>query len=91
MMLAKNKDQWESLGDEVATSIMTKGYKPSLKSIPELTLQPPSSITTSQKTITDLEEFIPNWLKRGIREITTPTRVTIPPKFSSQKKFFWEP
>ena len=74
MMLAKNKDQWESLGDEVATSIMTKGYKPSLKSIPELTLQPPSSKTTSQKTITDLEEFIPNWLKRGIiREITAPT------------------
>ncbi len=59
MILAKNKEQWDSLGDEVATNIMTKGYKPSFKSIPDLTLQPPPAVTLSQKTITDLKEFIP--------------------------------
>ena len=48
MILAKNKIQWESLGDEVATNIMTKGYKPSFKSIPELTLQPPSYVSISR-------------------------------------------
>ena len=77
MMLAKNKEQWESLGDEVATNIMTKGYKPTFKSIPDLTLEPPSSVTISQKTILDLKEFVPIWLKREIiREIFVPTRYT---------------
>ena len=63
MILSKNKEQWESLDDEVATNIMTKGYKPSFKSMPELTLEPPSSVTISKQTITDLKEFIPIWLK----------------------------
>ena len=75
MIPLKNKEQWESLNDEVTTNIMTKGYIPSFRSIPELTLEPPSSVTISQKTIADLKVFIPIWLKREIiREIivTTP-------------------
>ena len=74
-----NKEQRESLNDEVTTNIMTKGYIPSFRSIPELTLEPPSSVTISQKTMADLKVFIPIWLKREIiREIV----VTTPLHFS---------
>ena len=87
IILLKNKEQWESLNDEVATNIMTKGYKPSFRSIPELTLEPPSSVTISQKTITDLKEFIPIWLKREIiREIIVPTPLRFSRIFMSFKK-----
>ena len=79
MIPLKNKEQWDSLNDEVTTNIMTKGYIPSFRSIPELTLEPPSSVTISQKTIADLKVFIPIWLKREIiREIV----VTTPLHFS---------
>ena len=36
MNLLKYKDQWEKLGDPVATSIMTEGFKLAFKSMPEL-------------------------------------------------------
>ena len=68
MIPLKNKEQWESLNDEVTTNIMTKGYIPSFRSIPELTLEPPSSVTISQKTIADLKVFIPIWLKGRLLE-----------------------
>ena len=87
MILSKNKEQWESLDDEVATNIMTKGYKPSFKSMPELTLEPPSSVTISKQTITDLKEFIPIWLKREIiREIFVPTPLHFSRLFMRLKK-----
>ena len=51
IILLKNKEQWESLNDEVATNIMTKGYKPLFRSIPELPLDSPFSVPSHKKQL----------------------------------------
>ena len=74
MSLLKHKDQWENLGDPVATSIMTEGFRLTFKSMPKLAYQPHPSLTLSQKTTENLKDFIPQWLERSIiREILEPT------------------
>ena len=87
MSLRENKDQWEKLGDPVATSIMTEGFRLTFKSMPKLAYQPHPSLTLSQKTTENLKDFIPQWLERSIiREILEPTLLFFSRIFMRPKK-----
>ena len=87
-MISKNKDQWEALGDPMATKIMTEGFLPTFVTAPpKLTLEPHPSVLIKEKTIKDLQEFIPKWLESGIiREITVPTPLHFSRMFIRLKK-----
>ena len=86
-MISKNKSEWEKLGDNVATNIMTTGLRLSFHTDPILSLQPPPRARISVHNLPILRPFIPTYLKRGIiREILTPQYLYFSSLFPVPKK-----
>ena len=86
-MIATHKDQWEMLGDEVATSIMTEGFRLGFVKDPALVMHPPPEAVISEKTAKALLAFVPKWLKSGvIREVMTPIPLHYSRLFMTPKK-----
>ena len=72
-MISKYKSEWEKLGDNVATNIMTTGLRLSFHTEPILSLQPPPRAKISKHNLPILRPFIPTYLERGIiREVLDP-------------------
>merc|ERR1739840_58985 len=86
-MISKNKSEWEKLGDNVATNIMTTGLRLSFHTDPILSLQPPPRARISVHNLPILRPFIPTYLKRGIiREILDPQYLYFSSLFPVPKK-----
>ena len=64
--LATHKEAWESLGDQVATSIMTTGLRLEFHTQPPLTFDPPPHAVTREANAVLIHPFIPDWLRRGV-------------------------
>ena len=72
-MISRHTAAWEDLGDNVATDIMTRGFRLTFRSPPPLSLTPPPHAVTSLANVAKILPFVPDWLKRGvIREIFGP-------------------
>ena len=64
--LATHKEAWESLGDPVATSIMTTGLRLEFHTQPPLTFDPPPHAVTKEANAVLICPFLPDWLRRGV-------------------------
>lgn len=86
-MIGSRKIQWELLEDDVATNIMTEGFRLKFRQLPDLSIHPPPEATISVKTAIKLLTFIPKWLKSGVvRELFTPTPLLFSHLFMRAKK-----
>ena len=86
-MISSRKAQWESLGDGVATNIMTEGFRLEFWTYPELSLDPPPHVIMKEAVSNRIMTFLPKWLETGVvREIKTKIPLWFSRLFTRAKK-----
>ncbi|CAL4089358.1 unnamed protein product, partial [Meganyctiphanes norvegica] len=72
-MISHHRGAWDTLGDPIATNIMTHGLQLYFHSLPPLSVVPPPQTLPSKCNLPAIRLLLPDLLSRGIiRKITTP-------------------